>query len=134
MSVILRNDQGAIAVNKGVIERMIIKDLLDMSESVILCNKKGKPIKTKNSKQLDADLFDAIEVYEKKRVVKVKAFIISIYGCSISKTADEIFQKIESDFELLKLEKPGSISVNVKGVMTPKQLVKRNIEVVRKNR
>ena len=44
MSVILRNDNGAIAVNKGVIERMIIEDLLDLGEDIILCSKKGKSI------------------------------------------------------------------------------------------
>ncbi|MBQ6314312.1 MAG: hypothetical protein IJI11_01770 [Mogibacterium sp.] len=62
MSVILRNEHGAIAVNKGVIERMIIEDLLEMSDTVILCSKKGKPIKDNPNRVLDPDYFDAIEV------------------------------------------------------------------------
>ncbi len=137
MSVILRNEQGAIAINKGVLEKMIISDLLDMPDSVILCNKKGKQIKVKSSRQPDADLLDCIEIYEKKKVVKIKLFIISIFGHSISNIADNIFSVIENDFELLKLSKPGSISINVKGVVMPDQpeeIVKRNIEVVRKNK
>lgn len=133
MSVILRNDYGAIAVNKGVIERMIIEDLLEMSDDIILCNKKGKVIKEKGSRLMDPDYFDALEVYEKKQVVKVKVFLITVFGSSISKIADEIFARIEQDFELLRLGKPGTISVNVKGIMMQKQLVKRNIEVVRSN-
>ena len=40
MSVIVRNDFGAVAVNKDAIERMIIEDLLGMSGAVLLCNKK----------------------------------------------------------------------------------------------
>ena len=137
MSVILRNEHGAIAVNKGVLERMIIEDLLEMPDSVILCSKKGKPIKNKSSRNLterlfDPDYFDALEVYEKRQEVRVKVFIITIFGMSISDIADKIFEKIESDFEMLRLRKPGVISVNVRGVMS-EQLIKRNIEVVRKN-
>lgn len=132
MSVILRNDHGAIAVNKGVLEKMIIEDLLEMPDKLILCTKKGKPIKDKPAKFIDPDYYDALEVYEKRQEVRVKVFVITIFGSSISDIADEIFDKVEHDFGLLKLKKPGIISVNVKGVMTD-QVIRRNIEVVRKN-
>ena len=133
MSVILRNDYGAIAVNKGVIERMIIEDLLDMGGDVVLCSKKGKPIKGKPSRFVDPDYFNALEVYEKKQQIRVKVFILTTFGSSISELADEIFNRIEKDFTLLHLNSPGIITVNIKGVMTDDQIVKRNIEVIRKN-
>ena len=139
MSVILRNDYGAIAVNKGVIERMIIDDLLDIGDEIILCTKKGKPIKDKPSRFYDPsrftdpDYFDALEVYEKKQQVRVKVFIITTFGSSISELTDEIFRRIENDFAILKLNNPGIITVNIKGVMSEDQIVRRNIEVIRKN-
>jgi uncharacterized alkaline shock family protein YloU len=139
MSVILRNDYGAIAVNKGVIERMIIDDLLDMGDDIILCSKKGKPIKDKParfydpSRFTDPDYFDALEVYEKKQHVRVKVFIITTFGSSISELTEEIFRRIENDFAILKLNNPGIITVNIKGVMSDDQIVRRNIEVIRKN-
>ena len=139
MSVILRNDYGAIAVNKGVIKRMIIDDLLDMGEDIILCSKKGKPIKDKPSRFYDPsrftdpDYFDALEVYEKKQQVRVKVFIITTFGSSISELTDEIFRRIENDFAILKLNNPGIITVNIKGVMSEDQIVRRNSEVIRKN-
>ncbi|MBQ6388386.1 MAG: Asp23/Gls24 family envelope stress response protein [Mogibacterium sp.] len=132
MSVILRNDHGAIAVNKGVLERMIIGDLLEMSDTVLLCNKKGKIIKEKSSKLIDPDYFDALEVQEKRQDVKVKIFVITMFGINITDIADEIFSRVENDFEMLRLKKPGKISLHVRGVMSD-QLVKRSIEVVRKN-
>ena len=132
MAVILRNEHGAIAVNKGVIERMIIGDLLDMGDRVFLCNKKGKLIKKNPTPFIDPDYFDAIEVYEKRQEVRVKIFIMTAEGSSISDVSDEIFSHVESDFDLLKLPKPGSIVVSVKGVMSD-QIAKRNIEVVRNN-
>lgn len=132
MSVILRNDYGAIAVNKGVIERMIVEDLLAMGEDVILCNKKGKPITEKSSRFMDPDYFDALEVYEKKHKVRVKVFLITKFGCNISELTDRIFQIVENNFSILRLNAPGFITVNIKGVMSD-EIVKRNIEVVRKN-
>ena len=91
MSVILRNDNGAIAVNKGVIERMIIEDLLDLGEDIILCSKKGKPIGEKPSRFMDPDYLDAIELSEKKRVVRIRIFLITRIGNSISDLAEQIF-------------------------------------------
>ena len=139
MSVILRNDYGAIAVNKGVIERMIIDDLLEMGDDVILCTKKDKPIKDKPSRFYDPsrftdpDYFDAVEVYEKKQHVRVKVFIITTFGSSISELSENIFSRIENDFAILRLDAPGIITVNIKGVMSDDQIIKRNIEVIRKN-
>ncbi len=132
MSVILRNEFGAIAVNKGVIERMIIEDLLDMGEDIILCSKKGKPIKDKPARFVDPDYFDAIEVYEKKQQVRVKVFIITKFGANITEITDEIFRRIENDFAILKLSNPSNIKVSIKGVLSD-QIIKRNIEVIRKN-
>ena len=47
MSVIGGSSFGAIAVNKGVIERMIIEDMLGMDSFLMLSNKKGKKMTTK---------------------------------------------------------------------------------------
>lgn len=132
MSVIIRNEHGAIAVNKGVIERMIIEDLLEMGDDVILCSRKGKPIGEKHSRFMDPDYLDAIELTEKKGVVRIRIFIITKLGSSISDIAEQIFEQIESDYDTLQLDRPGFISVNIRGVMSD-QVIKRNIEVVRKN-
>ena len=132
MSVILRNEYGAVAVNKGVIERMIVDDLLAMGDDIILCTKKGKPIAEKTSRFTDPDFLNAVEIYEKKNVVRVKVFIITRLGTSISDIAETIFSRVEHDYEILRLNKPGKISVLVRGVMSD-ELIKRSIEVVRKN-
>ena len=132
MSVIVRNEYGAIAVNKGVIEKMIVEDLLDMTDKVILCNKKGKVIKDNPTPLIDPDYYDSVEVSEKKNHIRVKVYIIARFGNSISRLSDEIMNRIESDFRMLRLDMPSSITVSVKGVMSSK-LIKRNIEAVRKN-
>ena len=132
MSVIVRNSYGAIAVNKGVIERMIIEDMLAMSDSLIMCNKSAKPIKDKPTPFIDPDYFDSVEVSDKKDFIKVKVYIIVKFGNNISDVADMLFETIENDFLLLKLRKPDVIKIKVRGIMSD-ELVKRNIDVVRDN-
>ena len=72
MSVILRNDYGAIAVNKGVIESMIVEDLLSLGDDIILCSKKGKPVGKNPGRFMDPDYFDAVDIYEKKKASSIK--------------------------------------------------------------
>jgi uncharacterized alkaline shock family protein YloU len=135
MSIIVRNSYGAIAVNKGVIERMIIEDMLGMSSFLMLSTKKGKPIKEKPTPIIDPDYYDAIEVSEKKDQIKVQLYIVVRNGKNISETADKIFEAIEKDFEMLRLDKPAVITVKVRGVEGQMNgvIVKRNIDIVRNN-
>ena len=98
MSVITRNSYGAVAVNKVVLERMIIEDMLGMDRLLMLSNKKGKPIKEKPTPIIDPDYYDAVEVSEKKGEVKVKIYLVVKYGGNISRIADKIFEAVEKDF------------------------------------
>ena len=136
MSIIVRNSYGAIAVNKGVMERMIIEDMLGMGAFLMLSNKKGKPIKEKPTPIIDPDYFDAVEVSEKKDEVKVKIYIVVKREKNISETADRIFETVEKDFEMLRLDKPSSITVKVRGIEGTMNgvIVKRNIDIVRNNK
>ena len=132
MSVIVRNDYGAVAVNKGVIERMIIEDLLGMSDVLLLCNKKGKLIKEKPTPLIDPDYYDAVDVSDKKGRVTVKIYVILYAGCNISAAADDVFSGIEQDFEMLRLDRPATIQFKVRGIMSD-EVEKRSIDVVRNN-
>lgn len=135
MSVIVRNTFGAIAVNKGVIERMIIEDMLSMDSFLMLSNKKGKPIKEKPTPIIDPDYYDAVDVSEKKDEVKVKVYIVVRSERNISETADLIFETIENDFAMLSLPKPASISVKVRGIAGAMNgvIIKQHIDIVRNN-
>lgn len=136
MSVIVRNSYGAIAVNKGVIVRMIIEDMLSMSSLLMLSNKKGKPIKEKPTPIIDPDYFDAVEVSEKKDQVTVKLYIVVKNGKNISNTTDKVFETVENIFEMLRLRKPAVINVKVRGIAGSMNgvIVKRNIDIVRNNK
>ena len=136
MSVIVRNSYGAIAVNKIVIERMIIEDMLSMDSILMLSNKKGRPIKEKPTPIIDPDYYDAVEVSEKKDEVKVKIYIVVKSGINISETADKIFESVENDFEMLRLSRPSDITIKVRGTASDKNgvIVKQHIDIVRNNK
>jgi len=133
MSIIIRNSYGAIAVNKIVIERMIIEDMLGMDDHLMLSTKKGKPIKEKPTPIIDPDYYDAVEVSEKKDQVNVKIYIVVKSGQNISETADRIFDAVEKDFEMLRLGRPAGITVKVRGIAVDSQgaISRRNIDIVR---
>ena len=134
MSVIVRNDYGAVAVNKGVIERMIIEDMLGMSDVLLLCNKKGKLIKDKPTPLIDPDYYDAVDVSDKKGHVTVKVYVVIGSGCNISEIAEDAFGRIERDFEMLRLERPETIKFKVRGIISEyDDIEKRSIDVVRNN-
>ena len=135
MSVIVRNKYGAIAVNKGVIERMIIEDMLAMADFLVLSDKKGRPIKEKPTPFIDPDYYDAVEVTDKKDQVSVKIYVVVKFGNNISRLADRIFDSVEKDFAMLRLDKPSVISVKVRGIsgIMNDEIVKRTIDIVRNN-
>ena len=133
MSVILRNDYGAVAVNRGVIERMIIEDMLSLSSDILLCNKKGKIIKEKPTPVIDPDYYDAVDVSDKKGHVKVVINMILTEGKTVMSVAETIFSMIEADFDILRLGKPDSINLRVRGIKDGDEVLKRNVEVVRSN-
>ena len=133
MSVIERNEYGAIGVNKNVIEKMIIESLLSKREAVLLCNKKGKAIKDKPTPLIEPDYYDAIDYIDKRGNSKVSINVLVMKGVTISAISDELFEAVEDVFNLLRLDKPGTITIKVRGVISADTVVKRNIEVVRKN-
>lgn len=132
MAVIQRNDYGAIAVNKGVIEKILVTDLLNMKSGVFLSNKKGKLIKGEKTHFVSPDCYDAVEVYQKKYENIIKVYIIVKFGKSMSDIASEIMDKFDDDFRNLGLDVPSKITVYVKGMMA-KHVVPKNIEFIRKN-
>ena len=134
MAVIVRNDFGAVAVNKVVIERMIIEDMLGMSDVLLLCNKKGRLIKEKPTPLIDPDYYDAVDVSDKKGHVTVKIYVIVDHKSSIPAVAGRVFEKVEQDFGMLRLEKPETIQFKVRGLINrEEEIVKHSEDVVRNN-
>lgn len=131
MSLITRNDKGAIAVNNKVIINHITDKLLEMSDKIILCNKKGKPI-TRTNPFTGPDYSDAVEYRESRNTTEVTVYLIHRSSVIINDISSEILDRIEGIFDVFLINKPDQIKIVFKGAMAT-QLEKKNVEVSRKN-
>lgn len=131
MSLITRNDKGAIAVNNKVIIKLITDRLLEMSDTIILCNKKGKPI-TRTNPFTGPDYSDAVDYRESKNTIEVTVYLIYRSKVVINDISNSVLDIIEDIFEGFSIKKPDRIKIAYKGVMAA-QLEKKNIEVSRRN-
>jgi len=86
--------------------------------------KKVNRLRKKPTPFIDPDYYDSVEVYEKKHVIRVKVYIITRFGSSISDIAEELFNRIETALAEIEIEKPGRITINIKGIMAT-QLMKK---------
>lgn len=132
MSIITRNDYGAIAVNNKVLAKMIVGELLSMSDVFIPCTKKGKIIKQNPTPFIDPDYYDSLEINESKTKTGVKVYCFSVSGDNISEDAEHLIDRIESVYDLFKLEHPHKTTIRIKGVASNPQ-IKKAIEVSRIN-
>lgn len=134
MAIIDKNEIGSLVVNNKVLEKIIIEDILRLSNKVLLCDKKGKLIKRKPTPFIDSDYYDAVEVNETTRDgFCIKILLIVVEGFNPNDVANEIFDLIEKELELLQVAVPDLMTIYCKGIMTS-QINKRNIEISRKKR
>lgn len=129
MGQISRNDYGSIVVNDQVLTNLIIDEMLNMSDSIILCNKKGRIIKDKPTPFIEPDYHDAVIITDTIKENSVKLYVIVVFGKSISSVADELFARIGAIYDSLQHRKPDVVKFRVRGMKTAAGVVKREIEV-----
>lgn len=129
MGQISRNEFGSIVVNDQALTKMIIDEILEMSDSIILCNKKGRIIKQKPTPLIEPDYHDAVIVTDTIKENSIKIYVIVHFGKSISGVADELFDRIGAIYDSLHHKKPGIVKFRVRGMKTAAGIVKREIEV-----
>ena len=129
MGQINRTEFGSIVVNDQALTNMIIDEMLEMSDSIILCNKKGRIIKEKPTPLIAPDYHDAVIVTDTIKENSIKLYVIVVFGKSISSVADELFERIGAIYDSLKHKKPDVVKFRVRGMKTAAGIVKRDIEV-----
>lgn len=132
MAMITHSEYGIVAVNNSVISKMIIDNMLSMETRLLPSNKKGKPLK-KGMFTGYNELYNSVELIETSDGIKVKVYFLTQNMTKYEETSDELFNKIESDFKLLCLDKPLELRAHIKGFMVEKKVEARDVEMVRKN-
>lgn len=131
MAMITKNEFGMVAVNNMVLCKMIIDDMLSMADFLVPCNKRGRQLKKGLLNGLN-DMLTSVDISEYNTDVFVRVYFISKFGESITEISNDLFDRIEKDFEMLCLDKPYEIHANIKGVMSDRIAV-HDLEVTRHN-
>ena len=131
MARIDKNNYGKLAISKSALIKTIIKNMINMEEYLIPCNKKGKPMR-KSILTGYSDFANSVEIEEHKKSIHIRVFVVSKVGEQLEPYDDQFFDAVESDFVLLGLNKPASICINVKGIQD-RQIIESNINIVREN-
>ena len=88
MAVILRNEFGVVAVNRQVVTKLILDEMLAMEGELLPCTKSGKPLK-KSRFSGYGDMTDAIErfvdlyhgiSFEERVVLTYSSVLYSCFG------------------------------------------------------
>lgn len=133
MAYINRNEFGTIIVNDKVIVDKIVGEILDLSDLIIPCNKKGKIIKSHPTPFIDPDNYDSVEYIDTRKNYRVIIYFIVKFGVSINDVVDEIVKRINGVFNFLNLKTPDDIIISIKGIKTLDNIAKKDIEIIRKN-
>ena len=123
MQVFNKSHYGAININKQVMNKLVLDDLLKFEDVVYPCNQTGKPLKKGFFSGIN-ELLSSIEIHEAANGTYIFFYIIVKFGESINEICNAIFDSIERDFEMLSLVKPVEIKAFVKGVQA-EHLTKR---------
>ncbi|MBQ0005769.1 MAG: hypothetical protein KBS68_07920 [Clostridiales bacterium] len=132
MAMITKSEFGVVAVNNDVLCKIVVEEMLRMDDLLVPCNRRGKPCR-KSIFGLNDDMLSSVDVKEQRKTeLSVKVYFIAKFGESINQMANDLFDRIEEEFELLCLDKPKVLTACVKGVLS-RQLQERDVEVVRYN-
>lgn len=134
MAVILRNEFGVVAVNRQVVTKLILDEMLAMEGELLPCTKSGKPLK-KSRFSGYGDMTDAIELTDERGDVCLTIYYLAYRGAQIYALSDRLFDRIVRSFSRFSYEKSVEMRVVCKGflgeVKSKKDGVQKDIVHVR---
>lgn len=131
MALISVSELGVVTVNKDVLAKLVLDEILREEAYLFPCNKNGKILKKSFFTGYN-DMLNAIEIVEDKGRVEVTVYIVIKFGISINEQVNKLFDCIENTFEIICVDKPRRLTACIRGTYH-NQLIRRNIEVTRCN-
>lgn len=114
MAMITKNEYGIVAVNNSVLSKMIIDHILSFEDMILPCSRKGKVIR-KGFFTGYHEYNNAIELEERSSRMRVKIYAAARFDGDLSGAADQLFDLIEEDFDMVCLERPQEICLEIIG-------------------
>ena len=132
MPLIRSNEYGTVSVNNSVLSKLIVDNMLSMSNLLVPCNRRGKVLRRGFFSGFN-EMLNSVEISDNSGNFIVKVYFVLLENSKYEQSAKALFDMIEDDFELLNLDRPIKLIANVKGIIRNQILSKKDTEIVRQN-
>lgn len=130
MAILKKNDKGVTAINNELLRTVIIEDIKQI-DLLVLCNKKGVPVK-KTFFGGAEDIRNAVNIRDNKEDLRISIYLLSRNEECIDNICDEVICNVFKLLDTICVHRKCTVIVNVKGIVTKdNEVLDRDIEISR---
>lgn len=131
MESIVINELGSIDISEELIEKIILFEMIENYKIIIPCTKNGSIFKSKDFiKAKDSSGVVFTSFTDEGLLIEIN--YIAIFGKSLKKSAEELFNKIIDRFIKMGIKPPIKIIANIRGIMSD-NIASRDIKIIWQN-
>jgi len=115
MAILKKNDKGIMAINNDLLRSTIIDDIRG-EDDLVLCNKKGAPVKKTFFGGPD-DIRNSVIIRDNKENLSIAIFfLINVYN-DADNIAENIIAKVSNLLDAICINRPCIITCKYKGII-----------------
>lgn len=128
MESIVINELGSIDISEELIEKIILFEMIKNYKIIIPCTKNGNIFKNKDfMKTKDSSGVVFTSFTDEGLLIEINC--IAIFGKSLKKSAENIFNKIIDRFIKMGIKPPIKIIANIRGIISD-NIASRDIKLI----
>ena len=121
---------GSISVTKNVIGKIVMHAIKKYSDKVRISSHKGKVLNI-SPKADDGDIIKNMDITMGSYGLDIRVYVVINFGSSIGKITNTLVEEIYACIKEFVGIEPNSVAIVVTGMISKKQMTRRNIEVKR---
>lgn len=128
MESIVINELGSIDISEELIEKIVLFEMIKNDKIIIPCTKNGNIFKNKDfMKTKDSSGVVFTSFTDEGLLIEIN--YIAIFGKSLKKSAENIFNKIIDGFIKMGIKPPIKIIANIRGIISD-NIASRDIKLI----
>ena len=119
---------GSISFSKNIIGRIVIESIRQFNGRVMVSNHKAK-IHAPDQKRGGLDAIGTMDITMGAKGLDLRVYVVIRFGMSIGAVTDRLILDIYTSTKELTGLEPNSVAIVVTGMLSKRQMARRNIEV-----
>ena len=120
--------EGSISFSKNIIGRIVIESVRQFSGRVMVSNHKAK-VYAQDQKRGGLDAIGNMDITMGAKGLDLRVYVVIRFGMSIGAVTDRLIEDIYTSTKELTGLEPNSVAIVVTGMLSKRQMARRNIEV-----